>query len=75
MTAAWTDYDRTLDQFTHYRNDPEDPSSLSDDEITALYQDREGVLWIGTGGGGLDRLDQENERFVHYQHDPDDPTA
>ena len=35
-------------------------------------QDRDGVLWIGTENGGLERLDEENERFIHYQHNPSD---
>ena len=29
---------------------------LSSDVITALYQDQAGALWIGTNGGGLNRL-------------------
>jgi signal transduction histidine kinase/ligand-binding sensor domain-containing protein len=30
-------------------------NGLSNDIITALYNDRQGSLWIGTQGGGLDR--------------------
>jgi len=58
--------------FIHYRSDPTDPTSLSDDQVTALLEDRFGVLWIGTYGGGLDRFDRETETFAHYQHDPTD---
>jgi len=29
-------YDRTLDQFTHYRNNPDDLTCLRDDEVTAI---------------------------------------
>ena len=42
---------------TRYRHDPQNPASLSDDSIWALHVDRAGVLWVGTFGGGLDRLD------------------
>ena len=39
-------------------NDPDDPGSLSEDTVSALYQDRAGDLWIGTFSG-LNRLDPE----------------
>jgi ligand-binding sensor domain-containing protein len=35
---------------------------------------RDGALWIGTDGGGLNRLDGTG-RFTHYRHDPDDPAT
>ena len=60
-------------QFTHYRADPDDPHSLSSDNVQSIYEGQAGVLWIGTGDGGLDRLDRETERFTHYQNDPGDP--
>ncbi len=39
-------------------------SELEDNVIRALYPDKEGGLWIGTGAGGLTRL--ENEKFHTY---------
>ena len=38
-----------------------------------LYEDRQGRLWIGTRGGGLDRFDRAEETFVHFRHDSGDP--
>ncbi len=69
-------FDRETEQFIHYQNDPNDPYSLSDDQVWAIYQDREGVLWVGTGAG-LDRLvlsdvegfEREPEQFIHYPTD------
>jgi signal transduction histidine kinase/ligand-binding sensor domain-containing protein len=66
-------FERENERWWHYVNDPGDPDSLSHNTIQAISEDPSGALWVGTGGGGLDRLDQENERFIHYQHDPDDP--
>lgn len=37
---------------------------LSDDAVTAIYEDGEDVLWIGTAKGGLNRL--RNGRFTSY---------
>jgi signal transduction histidine kinase/ligand-binding sensor domain-containing protein len=53
--------------FTVYRHDPDDPSSLRDDNITTIYEDRSGVLWIGTNEGWLERFDRQNDIFIHYQ--------
>jgi two-component system sensor histidine kinase ChiS len=61
------------EQFTHYQNDPDDPHSLSNDNVQSIYEDRAGVLWVGTLGGGLNRFDREAEQFTHYQNDPNDP--
>ena len=54
----------------HYRHNPEDPRSLSQNHVFALYKDRAGILWIGNGG--LDRYDPAQDAFTHYRHDPDD---
>jgi signal transduction histidine kinase/ligand-binding sensor domain-containing protein len=59
--------------FTVYKNDPDDPRTLSDNFVWSIREDRAGRLWIGTGGGGLNRFDPQTEQFTRYQHDPDDP--
>jgi signal transduction histidine kinase/ligand-binding sensor domain-containing protein len=58
-----------------YRNDPDDPNSLSTNPLRVVHEDRAGNLWIGTSGGGLNRFDRETEQFTRYQHDPDDPNT
>ncbi len=52
--------------FTHYRNVPSDPGSLSNDRVISLYEDTAGVLWIGTWGGGLNRFDPSKGTFTHF---------
>ena len=59
--------------FKVFRYEADDPSSLSDNQIRSLYVDRDGVLWVGTWTGGLNRYDRITERFHRYMHDPDDP--
>ncbi len=49
--------------FTVYKHDPEDPSSLSDNWILCLLVDKSGTLWIGTREGGLERYDSEFDQF------------
>ena len=50
----------------HYRHDPDDPRSLSNDTVIASYQDPAGVIWLGTAGGGLNRFDCASQTFTHY---------
>ncbi len=61
--------------FTHYQHDPNNPNSLSNNGINSIYEDRSGMLWIGTGGGGLNKFDREKEIFTRYQHDPNNPNS
>ena len=56
----------------HYRNEPDNPYSLSNDRISVIQEDSHGVLWIGTYGGGLNRYDRKTGRFIHYRHNPND---
>jgi ligand-binding sensor domain-containing protein len=57
-------------KFTVYKHDPGNPNSLSNNIVTALYQDRSGVPWIATEGGGLNRFDRETENFKSFRHIP-----
>lgn len=57
-----------------FRHDAADPYSLANNDISTLFMDSRGQLWIGMlSGGGLDRYDSETGRFIHYQHQPSNP--
>jgi ligand-binding sensor domain-containing protein/signal transduction histidine kinase len=68
-------FDRGTEKFTHYKHDPSNPKSLSDNYVKAIYEDNFGNLWIATYGGGLDRLIQGTEEFEHFRHDSLDPNS
>jgi signal transduction histidine kinase/ligand-binding sensor domain-containing protein len=59
-------------EWTH---DPRDPESIGPGYVRALYQDRPGSLWVGTGEGGLNHLDTEGRVLERFLHDPGDPTS
>ena len=42
--------------FICYKNDPNDSQSLSNNYILNLIKDKNGNLWVGTFGGGLNKL-------------------
>ncbi len=58
-----------------YRHDPLDSSSLSNNYVRALYEDRDGRLWAGTWGGGLNLFNSGKEIFTRYQHERGNSTS
>ena len=51
-----------------------DSNSLSNNCILTIYEDRSGSLWVGTGGGGVNKLirdgkNSHNARFVRYSEE------
>lgn len=42
--------------FQLFQYDPYDPATLSNNTVLTIHEDRQRTLWIGTGGGGLNRL-------------------
>jgi len=46
-----------------FRNDPTNPDSLTASEIRALLMDRAGSLWVGSFGGGIQRVNMADDSF------------
>ncbi len=44
-----------------YRHDPDDPRTISSDDIYSIEQDTEGKLWFGTFGGGISMLEDPDD--------------
>jgi ligand-binding sensor domain-containing protein/two-component sensor histidine kinase len=51
--------------FTVYRHDARDSTSLCGNHITFLLEDREGMLWVATENDGIARFDPRTGRFLH----------
>ncbi len=56
-----------------YKHDPGSNRSLIDNSDYSIYEDRSGIIWIGTYGSGLSRFDREVESFTHYAHQTGNP--
>ena len=54
-------------RFVVLRNEPGNPNSLADNYVTALHEDNEGRLWVGTRGGGLQRYDATRMAFDRFR--------
>jgi PAS domain S-box-containing protein len=67
--------DQKTNTFTRYLPDATNPNSVSHDSIRALLVDRQGILWVGTYGGGLNRFDKRTQTFTHLRYDPANPKS
>ncbi len=61
--------------FIRYRYSAADAHSLSNDFVRVIYEDRDGDFWIGTQGGGLNRLDRRSGRFSRIRAVPEMPDS
>jgi ligand-binding sensor domain-containing protein len=61
--------------FRIYRHDAADPESLSGNDVTALFVDRDNRVWCGGEDAGLNLLDVRRAAFRHFRHDPNDAAS
>jgi ligand-binding sensor domain-containing protein len=59
--------------FTRYLNIPGNIHSLANNKVRAIFEDNQGVLWIGTGGNGLHKMDRKQGTFERIVYDPAHP--
>jgi signal transduction histidine kinase/DNA-binding response OmpR family regulator/streptogramin lyase len=72
--------DITKSTFHSFTNDPNDPNSISANYILQLFESSDSTMWVGTFGGGLNKMIKEKSGnvigFTHYNTDnnlfPDD---
>ena len=62
-------FDREAATFVRYGRDSDNPQSLRDNDIVSLYQDRGGVLWVGTHDGGASHWNPRSWLLGHYRSD------
>ncbi len=61
-------FDRETEQFTAYKHDPKNHSTLSSNVINAIVEypsKQDSILWIATENG-LNRFDQKTENFTRF---------
>jgi len=56
---------KKTEKITHYQHNDSNPMSLSANSITDIKVDNQGVIWVATYHGGLNRF--EGEGFSHYR--------
>nr|NQU89373.1 hypothetical protein [Bacteroidota bacterium] len=59
-------YDYESGQINRHAFDPEKGDVLSTQDINSIYEDKDGIVWVGTWQGGLCRYDLESGRIKTY---------
>ena len=54
-------------------HDNNNPASIADNKVRAIFEDSKGNFWVGTRGDGLHIMDREKGTFKHYYYDPKHP--
>jgi len=55
--------------FQSFQYNPANPFSLSDDRVYTIFKAKNGIKWIGTHGGGLNKFDEKSNSFKNFRHD------
>jgi len=72
MNEGLDRFDPATGIFQHFRNDPNDSSSLSG-RVDPVLKDSQGRLWVGSNG--LSMLDEKSGKFIHYRNEPGNPKS
>jgi signal transduction histidine kinase/ligand-binding sensor domain-containing protein/DNA-binding response OmpR family regulator len=51
-------------EFTVYRHNKSDTTSLRTNDISSLFQDKKGTIWVGTVTGSLHRYNRRKDAFL-----------
>jgi len=77
--VVWTGHDlgaSLLDanakQFYHFRHEPSDANSISDNTVWSIIEDRRGLVWVATNHG-LNRFDPTTGRVERLMAEPGNP--
>ncbi|WPU91979.1 two-component regulator propeller domain-containing protein [Mucilaginibacter sabulilitoris] len=62
-------------KFKIFRNDITDSTSIGNNYVNHIIEDKNGDLWIATIGGGLNRYDRKKNRFHKYLHSNSNPNS
>jgi two-component sensor histidine kinase/ligand-binding sensor domain-containing protein len=70
VNSNWDDinFDNTKEtKIIHYQSNPQNPNSLTDGYVKSALEDHLGFIWIGTDGGGVNRLNPLTGEIKAYQ--------
>lgn len=61
-------------EFKIYKNNPQDPNSLSENWVISLLNDSKGNIWAGSSYG-LNLYNKDKDNFTQFLNDPNDPNS
>jgi ligand-binding sensor domain-containing protein len=58
----------TKKNFTRFLHDPNNPSTLIDNRVRAIFEDSKGRFWVGTCGDGLHTMNRKLGSFERHRY-------
>ncbi len=71
--AGFDKIDLRSNSIQHFKNIPNYPNSLNEDDVTTIFEDKFGKIWIGTTHSGVNRFDPQTHSFKHFYIDINNP--
>lgn len=59
-------YDKVTGKFITFRNNPNDPGSISGNDIRKIAEDSKGNIWLAVHGGGLNKFNKKTGKAEHF---------
>lgn len=59
-------YNEQTKKWKQYVNIPGNQNSIHNSNVRSICLDKNGTLWIGTNGGGLNRYNKKLDNFTHF---------
>ena len=66
-------YNPRTGNFTNYLHDSNNPKTLLDNRVTAIFEDSRGTFWVGTMGDGLHTMNRVNGTFERHSYEKAHP--
>ena len=64
-------FDPRTEKFKQIEHDPNNPNSIASSKyIWSIYEDRTGVIWVGSFYNGLNKWDRNKSEFKRFDNDP-----
>lgn len=80
--TLWAATPSSLDNFNFkekkkksYINDPENPTSISENYTFNLFEDSQNNVWVSTRSQGLNVFERATGKFYCFKNDPKDPNS
>jgi ligand-binding sensor domain-containing protein len=63
-------FDVKTQYFKDYQHRDNDPLSISRDYVIVVFEDKQGLFWVGVSGGGFCKVDDAKNRFQWWRRLP-----
>lgn len=60
-------FDTKKKVFTYYKHKDDDVNTLTNNNIFCLYKDSKNYLWMGTSGGGVNRMNLKTKQIERFE--------